>query len=113
MISALTCFSFARSRLASVFRRIQKRPPREVAQMCVNPRKLNVSGFPSPRAARSRAACGPNSISLVFSGCRSRLNFANRSRSPSRNASASSRYWNPTMKSSAYAESRVMPIPDP
>jgi hypothetical protein len=52
--------------LASVIRRIQKRLPREVTQMCVNSRKLNVSGFPSPRAARSRAARGPNSISLVF-----------------------------------------------
>ncbi len=36
--------------------------------MCVKPRKSNVSGFPSPRAARSRAACRPNSISRVLSG---------------------------------------------
>jgi hypothetical protein len=44
--------------------------------MCRNPRNVNVSGFPSPRAFRFRAACGPNSISRVFSGCSSRLNFA-------------------------------------
>jgi hypothetical protein len=69
--------------------------------MRVNPGKLNVSGFPSPRAALSRAACGPDSISLVFSGCSSRPDLANLPRSSSGNLSASSRYWNPMMKSPA------------
>jgi hypothetical protein len=97
----LTIFSLARIRLESVLRRTQNRPRLEVAQMCVNPRNANVSGLPSPRAARLRAACRPNSISRVFPGCSSRLNFANRSRISARNLSASSRSSNPTMKSSA------------
>jgi hypothetical protein len=36
--------------------------------MWVKPRKLKVSGFPSPRLARSIAAKRPNSIKRVFSG---------------------------------------------
>ena len=63
-----TIFSLARIRLESVLRRTQNRPRLEVAQMCVNPRNANVSGLPSPRAARLRAACRPNSISRVFPG---------------------------------------------
>jgi hypothetical protein len=70
---------------------------------------VNVSGFPSPRAFRFRAAYGPNSISRVLSGCSSRANFASLPRSSARNLSASSWCWNPTMKSSAYAEDRIMP----
>lgn len=77
------------------------RAARVPSQMCVNPRKLNVSGFPSPLAFLRRAACGPNSISRVLPGCSSRLNLANRSRRSSRNCLASSSYWNPVMKSSA------------
>jgi len=38
--------------------------------MCVKPRKLNVSGFPSPRRFRFATANGPNSRRRVFSGCR-------------------------------------------
>ena len=45
--------------------------------MCVNPGNVNVSGFPSPRAARSRAARRPNSISRVFPGCSSSPDRAN------------------------------------
>src|SRR6266550_2928554 len=44
-------------------------------QICVKPRKLNVSGFPSPRRCRLLIANGPNSSSRVFSGCNSRWNF--------------------------------------
>ena len=73
--------SFARIRFESVLRRIQNRPLLEAAQMCVNPRNANVSGFPSPRAARLRAACRPNSISRVLPGCSSSPNFANLPRS--------------------------------
>ena len=61
--SAFTSASLARARLESVFRLTQNRPLFEVAQMCVNPRNVNVSGFPSPRppgpgrrAARTRPA---------------------------------------------------------
>ena len=54
-------------------------------QMCVKPRKLNVSGFPSPRHSRWSIAKGPNSRSRVFSGCSSRLNFRIRSVSSARN----------------------------
>jgi len=48
-------------------------------QICVKPRKLNVSGLPSPRRWRSRIANGPNSSRGVFSGCSSRSNFRIRS----------------------------------
>ena len=51
-------------RLAIVFLRMVKRLPFLVfAQMCVKTRKSNVSGLPSPRAARSFAAKRPNSMS--------------------------------------------------
>ena len=50
------------------------------AQMCVKPRKSNVSGLPRPRSCRRSAANRPNSIRRVFSGCSSRPNFASRSR---------------------------------
>ena len=45
-------------------------------QMCVKPRKVNVSGLPSPRRSRRSAAKRPNSITRVFSACSSRLNLA-------------------------------------
>ena len=111
MISVFTCFSFARSRLLSVTRRTQNRPRLVTAQMCVNPRNENVSGFPSPRAFLLGTAYRPNSISRVFrpgtepdgeivgethddhvtvSGCSSRPNSANCSRSAAWNSSASS-----------------------
>src|SRR5262249_2188702 len=54
-------------------------------QMCVKPKKLNVSGFPSPRRFRLSIANGPNSSSRVFCGCSSRLNLAIRSSSSARN----------------------------
>jgi hypothetical protein len=38
-------------------------------QMRVKPRKLNVSGLPSPRCFRFLTANGPNSSKHVFSGC--------------------------------------------
>ena len=40
-------------------RRTQKRPSLILAQMCVKPRKSNVSGLPSPRARRSRGGEPP------------------------------------------------------
>ena len=100
--SALTSVSFACNRLRIVCRRTVKRPLlRFVAQMCVKPRKLNVSGLPCPRFRRFSAANGPNSISRVLSGCSSSPNLANRCRKSARNRSASARCWNPTTKSSA------------
>jgi hypothetical protein len=81
----------ARIRFEIVIRRTQNRPFFDVAQMCVKPRKSNVSGLPSPRAARFDAANRPNSISRVLSGCSSSPNFANLPRSSSRNRSASCR----------------------
>ena len=62
----LTSASFARIRFAIVIRRTQNRPLPALAQMCVKPRKSNVSGLPRPRAAgrwrhaartRSAASC--------------------------------------------------------
>jgi hypothetical protein len=49
---SLTSRSLARIRFEIVMRRTQKRPSRIVAQICVKPRKANVSGFPTPRACR-------------------------------------------------------------
>src|ERR1017187_5231513 len=98
---ALSLASFAVSRFLPVIRRTQNCPRLLIAQMCVNPRKLNVSGFPAPRAFRLGMANRPNSISRVLPGCSSRLNFANLSRSAVRNRSASAWYWNPATKSSA------------
>ena len=98
---ALSLASFAVSRFLSVIRRTQNCPRLLIAQMCVNPRNANVSGFPAPRAFRLGLANRPNSISRVLPGCSSRLNSANLSRSASWNRSASSWYWNPATKSSA------------
>jgi hypothetical protein len=75
---SLTAFSFPRMRFAIVTRLIQNVPFRDLAQMCVNPKKSNVSGLPRPRRRRSRAACRPNSISRVLSGRSPSPNFANR-----------------------------------
>ena len=40
-------------------RRTQNRPLLVFAQMCVKPRKSNVSGFPTPRACRSPGGVPP------------------------------------------------------
>src|SRR5262249_16329613 len=55
--------------------------------MKVNPRKLKVSGLPSPRRLRLAAAKRPNSISLVLSGCSDSENSFSRARMISREAS--------------------------
>jgi hypothetical protein len=47
--------------------------------LCVNPGTSNVSGFPSPRNGRSRAANRPNSIRRVVSGSNAGPNFSSRS----------------------------------
>src|SRR5882672_1033126 len=88
--SAFTSFSFACSRLRIVCRRTVNRPLLLfLSQMCVKPRKLNVSGFPSPRCFRFLTANGPNSSRRVFSGCSSRSNFRIRSVSSAQNCLAS------------------------
>jgi hypothetical protein len=46
--------------------------------MKVKPRKLKVSGLPSPRFSRFTAAWRPNSIRRVFSGWNARANVSNR-----------------------------------
>jgi hypothetical protein len=58
-----------------------------------------------PRLARSRAANRPNSIGRVLSGCSSKPNWANLSRSSARNRAASPWRSKPASQSSAYAES--------
>ena len=66
----------ARIRFFDVFRFTRNvRFKRFTPQLWVNPRKSNVSGFPSPRRCRSRVANRPNSISRVFSGCSCKPNF--------------------------------------
>src|SRR5260370_19736923 len=52
--SVLTSRSFARIRFEIVLRFSVKRPFLVFAQMCVKPRKSNVSGRPRARALRSR-----------------------------------------------------------
>ena len=49
------------------FRLIWNLPRRVLLQMKVKPRKVKVSGLPSPRRLRFSAAKRPNSISRVFS----------------------------------------------
>src|SRR3984885_9082060 len=66
--SAFTAFSFVCNLLRIVCRNTVKRPLLLFfTQMCLKPRKLNVSGFPSPRHCRWSIAYGPNSSSRVFS----------------------------------------------
>ena len=72
-----------------VFRLIRNLPRRDLPQMKVKPRKLKVSGLPSPRRLRLSAAKRPNSISRVFSGCSDSANSSNRSRIASRKRRAS------------------------
>src|SRR5437867_1708557 len=58
--SAFTSLSFACSRLRIVCRNTVNIPLLLfLPQICVKPRKLNVSGFPSPRCFRFAAANGP------------------------------------------------------
>ena len=78
-------------------------------QQCVKPRKLNVSGFPSPRPRRFRSARRPNSMRRVLSGCSARPNRAKRSRNSVRKRSASARCSNPTTKSSAKRTTTTAP----
>ena len=100
--SAFTSFSFACNRLRTVCRNTVKHPELLFfPQICVKPRKLNVSGFPSPRRWRSRTANGPNSSRRVFSGCSSRSNFRIRCVSSAQNRLTSAFPWNPTTMSSA------------
>src|SRR5207249_3071366 len=93
--SAFTSLSFACTLFRIVCLTTVNRPLRFFPQMCVKPRKSNVSGFPGPARCRFSAAKGPNSSSRVFSGCSSRPNFVNRSRRSARNRSASARCWKP------------------
>ena len=55
----MTSASFARIRFEMVMRLSQNRPPLVFPQMCVKPRKSNVSGFPTPRAARCSGGIAP------------------------------------------------------
>ena len=55
------------------------------APMKVNPKKLKVSGLPSPRRSRLTAAWRPNSIRRVLSGCSDSANSSNLARIASRN----------------------------
>ena len=73
-----TSVSFARMRFLIVMRLTQNRPFRDLAQMCVNPRKSDVSGLPSLRRQRSITARWPNSTRRVLSGCSSNPNPVNR-----------------------------------
>jgi len=83
---------------------------RVIPLMCVNPRKSNVSGLPSPRRFRCSAAWRPNSIRRVLSGWSSNPNDRIRSLHSSRNRSASARCSNPRTMSSAYRTTIMSPV---
>ena len=87
--------------VARVFRRRENLPFRVRPQMWVKPRKLKVSGLPSPRRSRLTAAKRPNSIRRVLSGCRLSAKLSNRCRRSVRNRTASAWYWKPATRSSA------------
>src|ERR1700676_5464150 len=72
--------SFATMRLRIVLPPTVNRPNLFFPLVCVNPRKSNVSGLPSPLRFRFCSANRPNSIRRVFSGCNSSPNFPSRSR---------------------------------
>jgi hypothetical protein len=59
--------SFFRCRSPSAMRGISNRPKLFSALMCRNPRKVNASGFPSPRSSRFCRAERPNRISRGLS----------------------------------------------
>jgi hypothetical protein len=65
--SCLMACNFARMRSRRDFRLIWNFPRRVLLQIKVKPRKVKVSGLPSPRRLRFAAAKRPNSISRVFS----------------------------------------------
>src|SRR5262249_5013514 len=67
-ISSLTIRSFASMRSRRLFRLTWNLPAWVLPQMKVKPRKLKVSGLPSPRRLRRSAAKRPNSMIRVFSG---------------------------------------------
>src|SRR6476646_1839433 len=67
-ISSFIILSFARMRSRRVILLIWNLPVCVLPQMKVKPRKLKVSGLPSPYRLRRSAAKRPNSISRVFSG---------------------------------------------
>src|SRR3979490_2336875 len=70
--ACLISLSLVRIRSRRVLRLIRNLPRRDLPQMKVKPRKLKVSGLPSPGRLRFSAAKRPNSISRVFSGCSER-----------------------------------------
>jgi hypothetical protein len=64
----------------ALVRRTMNRPNPFFLQMCVKPRKSNVSGLPSPLRSRFCSANRPNSIRRVLSGWSSSPNVPSRSR---------------------------------
>src|ERR1700730_17583299 len=93
--SSLVSLSFACMRSRRVFLLRRNLPRRDVPQMSVKPRKLKVSGLPSPRRARLCAAKRPNAIKRVFSEWSVRTNASNLARIISRNRRASVSRSNP------------------
>ena len=71
----LICCSLPLTRLRIVLRFTVKYPFPFFPLICVNPRKSNVSGLPSPLRFRFCSAYRPNSIRRVLSGCSSNPNF--------------------------------------
>src|SRR6185437_2717424 len=76
--SCFTACSFARTRSLRDLRLIWNLPRFDRPQMKVKPRKVKVSGLPSPRRLRLSSAKRPNSISRVFSGCSDSANSLRR-----------------------------------
>ena len=71
VISTFNLLSFVVCFLLIVLRRTINFPSLLLfAQMCVNPRKLNVSGFSTSRATRFVSAKRPNSMRRVLFSCK-------------------------------------------
>src|SRR5438477_2319558 len=99
---SLSSVSFARIRSRRDFRLTWNLPWRVRLQMKVKPRKVKVSGLPSPCRARRSAAYRPNSMSRVFSGCNDSTHSSSRARIASQKRRASLLCSKPTTTSSAY-----------
>ena len=98
---SLTSRSFARIRFEIVMRLIQNRPFLDLAQMCVKPRKSNVSGLPCPRAAPVPGGVPPELDQSRLVRVQLQPELREPARAVAQEPLAHPVYSNPTMTSSA------------
>src|SRR5262245_15431357 len=109
--STLIALSLDRIRFLIVLRPMTNDPHlRDRVQKWVNPKKSNVSGFPSPSLARCLAAWRPKRISRVLFGCNAKSNSRSLSCRSCRKAFASCSCSKPTIWS-IRIEHPVHPLP--